>query len=214
MPDKQNALLLDIADSSEFPGDVVHVSSSAACVVDATTATELRYHISCLRERGLLIDSDGPSVVSARGWEYLELLHNPVHGNRSDFFVAMSFRDELAEAWRQGIEPGAREAGYVAKRVDSDPHNGKIDDRIIAGIRSSFGVIADATTQNVGAYFEAGFAMGLGRPLVWTVRVDDIKNLHFDTRQFVHIVWSDPADLKNKLATHLLAIFGKGPILQ
>jgi len=30
--------------------------------------------------------------------------------------------------------------------------------------------------------------MGLGRQVIWTCRDDDLKNVHFDTRQYNHIV--------------------------
>jgi hypothetical protein len=35
--------------------------------------------------------------------------------------------------------------------VDSDAHNDKIDDRIIAGIRSSYATVVDVTTQKMRA---------------------------------------------------------------
>jgi hypothetical protein len=47
--------------------------------------------------------------------------------------------------------------------------------------------------------------MGLGMPVIWTCREDDVDNLHFDTRQYNHIVWAEPADLKEKLALRIEA---------
>jgi hypothetical protein len=212
--DKQNALLADIAADSKAPGDEIERGSSDRVAIDAVNLNELIYHRQSLVERGLLkfVNSAGWVVITAQGWEHLEQLRFPIGGNRSDFFVAMSFDPSLVRIFKNGIEPGAADAGYNAKRVDSIDHNDKIDDRIIAGIRASFGLIADVTTRNAGAYFEAGFALGLGRPVVWTVRADDLDKLHFDTRQFRHIVWKDEADLRSQLAAHLLAIFGRGPV--
>ena len=31
--------------------------------------------------------------------------------------------------------------------------------------------------------------MGLGLPALWSVRQDDLPHVHFDTRQFYHVVW-------------------------
>ncbi len=210
---KQNALLIDLSRRSRFPGEAIELPATASYVVDSTSAVELRYHIESLRGRGLLSSTNSVPVISSSGWEHLDNLLSPAGGNRSEFFVAMSFKEELRSAWVNGIQPGAADAGYAAKRVDSDIHNERIDDRIMAGIRSSFAVIVDVTTQNAGAYFEAGFAMGLGRPVVWTVRSDDVQNLHFDTRQFMHIVWTDEADLRVRIRDHLLAVFGRGHAL-
>ena len=36
----------------------------------------------------------------------------------------------------------------------------------------------------------------LGRPVVWTCREDDKDKLHFDTRQFNHVIWTMPDDLR------------------
>ena len=42
--------------------------------------------------------------------------------------------------------------------------------------------------------------MGLGLPVVWSVREDELDDVHFDTRQFNHVVWKDPAELRRLLA--------------
>jgi len=208
---KQNALLLDIARRSGHPGARVTIESADASVVDATTDIELNYLFKSLIDRQLLreLASRTTAIITPAGWEHVDALRSPRAGSVSDIFVAMSFSTAMWSAWDQGIKPGIEQAGYRAKRVDSDAHNDKIDDRIIAGIRASYAVVVDVTTQNRGAYFEAGFAMGLGRPVVWTVRSDDLDNLHFDTRQFSHVVWDNEIDLKEKLCNHLLAVFGR-----
>jgi len=47
--------------------------------------------------------------------------------------------------------------------------------------------------------------MGLGRPVIWSCRDDDLKNVHFDTRQYNHIVWNEPADLRAQLTNRIKA---------
>jgi hypothetical protein len=42
--------------------------------------------------------------------------------------------------------------------------------------------------------------------VIWTCREDDIGNLHFDTRQYPHIVWHEPADLRSQLRDRLRAL--------
>lgn len=54
-----------------------------------------------------------------------------------------------------------------------------------------------------GVYYEAGFAAGLGIPVIHMVRAADVERLHFDTRQINHIVWTDPADLRQKLVSRI-----------
>ena len=90
-------------------------------------------------------------------------------------------------------------------RVDGIEHNEKIDDLIIAEIKRSGLVVADFTEHRPNVYFEAGFARGLGLPVIWTCHEDHISAAHFDTRQFNHIVWKDPDDLQERLRLRILA---------
>jgi hypothetical protein len=67
----------------------------------------------------------------------------------------------------------------------ADEHINKIGDEIISQIRRSKFLIADFTGHRGGVYFEAGLAMGLGLPVFWTCRRDDLDKLHFDIRSEV-----------------------------
>ena len=105
-------------------------------------------------------------------------------------------------------------AGYEPKRIDRHPHNQKIDDEIIAMIRRSKFVIADLTGQRGGVYFEAGFAMGLGREVIWTCCKDELDKheIHFDTRQYYFVTWEPDklSDFQERLHNRIEAIVGKG----
>jgi hypothetical protein len=104
------------------------------------------------------------------------------------------------------------------RRVDQSHHHlTKVDDEIIAEIRRSRFLAADFTCKpdgvRGGVYFEAGFAMGLNIPVIWTCKETSMKDLHFDTRQYPHIVWENSADLYKKLKDRIgaLALIGAGP---
>jgi nucleoside 2-deoxyribosyltransferase len=120
-------------------------------------------------------------------------------------FVAMWFAPEMDPVLKEGIEPAVRDAKYDPKRIDLVEHNNKICDVIVAEIRKSRFVVADFTGQRGGVYFEAGFAMGLGIPVIWTVRKDQVEQVHFDTRQYNHIVYETPEELKSKLYNRIVA---------
>lgn len=53
------------------------------------------------------------------------------------------------------------------------------------------------TGQRGGVYFEAGFALGLGIPVIYLVDQSDLNEIHFDTRQYNHIVYEN--DLYERL---------------
>ena len=125
-------------------------------------------------------------------------------------FVAMSIHPSLDDAYQNGIWLAVKDdCDMDPIRIDLLHHNEKICDKIIAEIRMSQFAIADVTLQRPGVYFEAGFAMGLGRPVIWTCRKDDLANVHFDTRQYNHIVWERPEDLREKVTDRIKATIFK-----
>ncbi len=136
--------------------------------------------------------------------------------NSSQAFVAMWFDNSMKSAWENGMEPGVRDAGYEPRRIDEKHHANKIDDEIIAEIRRSRFVVADFTHGKKGArggvYYEAGFALGLNIPVIFACRKDKLKKVHFDTRQYPHIVWEQPEELRQQLAKRISAVIGDGPI--
>jgi hypothetical protein len=120
-------------------------------------------------------------------------------------FVAMSFDNSLDDVWTDGLKLGIEDCGYTAIRVDRKEHNEDINDFMIAEIRKSKFMVADFTDHKHGVYFEAGMMMGLGRPVIFTCREDQLGKAHFDTRQYSHIIWNTPEELREKLKRRIQA---------
>lgn len=166
----------------------------------------------------------GEIMLTVDGWSLLEEL-SQVGSKPKQAFVAMWFGPEVSSAYEEGIAPAILDAGYLPMRIDQKEHSNRIDDEIIAEIRRSRFLIADFTCGVVknggdevaiprgGVYYEAGFAQGLGIPVIWMCREDHINHVHFDTRQFNHITWKDPADLREKLKNRIGAVLGDGPLI-
>jgi len=149
--------------------------------------------------------------ITAKGWQRLrELAKTGRDTNRA--FVAMSFAPEVQPVWVNGIKPALEALGYIPTRIDQTDADDKVDDRILAEIRRSGLLIADFTGHRGGVYFEAGFAMGLGIPVIWTCQQTDIEKAHFDTRQYQHLLWEKPEDLKEKLMNHIAARIPNHPL--
>ena len=131
-------------------------------------------------------------------------------------FIAMWFDDSMNEAWDHGIDPAVRDTGYEPVRIDRKEHLNRIDDEIVAEIRRARFVVADFTQGDTGArggvYYEAGFAHGLGIPVIFSCRKDRLAEVHFDTRQYNHIVWETPEELRDRLAKRIAALLGDRPI--
>jgi hypothetical protein len=126
-------------------------------------------------------------------------------------FVAMSFDASLSAAWTDGFDPGIRAAGFRPVRIDRKDYIGGITDEIMSEIRRSRFVVADYTGQRGGVYFEAGFALGLGLPVIPTCREDEVDKLHFDIRHLNTLPWPTPEELAINLARRVQAVIGEGP---
>jgi nucleoside 2-deoxyribosyltransferase len=117
----------------------------------------------------------------------------------------MWFDPLMNEPYELGIAAAVRDSGFTAVRIDRKEHNNQITDEIMAAIRGSEFMVADFTGHRAGVYYEAGFARGLGREVIYCCREDAFKERHFDTSVINHVVWTDPADLQRKLADRIRA---------
>lgn len=219
--DKQVLLMRLIERRSEYPGDKVElIPGYEYPMIWASGDREFLYLLGSLAERNLVRSVAGQVPldvgswsreleITPAGWSFLDQ-HAQVSVISNQVFVAMSFQKDLTSAWTDGIHNGVKAAGFDPYRIDADPHLERIDAKIIAEIKNSRFLVADVTGQRPGVYFEAGYAQGLGLPVIWSVRKDDLDKVHFDTRQFNHIVWETPADLAEQLHYFILANIGKG----
>lgn len=217
--EKQIILLQNIERKTAYPGNPVEIVPKYDIPLAwASTELEFLYYINSLIERGFLKKpfpitlSDNirfSVVITADGWDYLEKLERHIE-ERTQAFVAMSFSDDLKSIWEGPIYNAIKKAGYKPYRVDAEPHSDRIDVKIISEIKNSRFVVADITEQKRGVYFEAGYALGSGLPVLWCVRKDELEKVHFDTRQYNHIVWETADDLETHLYDFICAIIGKG----
>jgi hypothetical protein len=229
--EKQIKLLKNIERMTAYPGKTVQIDPEFDLPLAwASAQEEFMHYINSLIERGLL-ENLGKSglpfhqnevgepiyerplafsvAITANGWDYLEK-HDRHIEERTQAFVAMSFSKDMKSIWEGPISRAIKKAGYKPHRVDAEPHIDRIDVKIISEIKNSRFIVADVTEQKRGVYFEAGYALGLGLPVLWCVREDDLDNVHFDTRQYNHIVWETADDLETQLYDFICAIIGKG----
>ena len=130
------------------------------------------------------------------GLQYLEELENP-NKNSKKIFVAFNFNEPLTSIFNTNLKEAIESEGfeYVVVNQDNVEHNKSINDEIIVKLKTSRVVIADFTNHRNSVYFEAGFAMGMNIPIIWTCQKGHEDDMSFDTRQFPHIVWEDKDDL-------------------
>jgi hypothetical protein len=198
--------------------DAIHL----AVLTESVSKKELLSLLHLLLEMNYLKDRRKPHsnlfqfTPTAVGWLKIEELVRRLP-DTSQAFVAMWFSPSTDAAYEHGIKRAIEDLGYRPRRIDKKEHNNKIDDEIIAEIRRSKFLVADFTCEKEkvrgGVYFEAGFAMALPIPVIWTCSKDSFGDVHFDTRQYNHIVWDSPEDLREKLKVRIGAVIGEGPLI-
>ena len=140
-------------------------------------------------------------TISPKGYARIdELQKNTAHGR--NVLVAMKFGDET-KPLREAIRKGISDAGYIAIFIDEVQHNELITPELLKYIRDSKFVVADLTHQNNGAYFEEGYAMGLGKPVIQLCKQD--TKLHFDIAQKNTIMWATEDDIPEMLTNRIKA---------
>jgi nucleoside 2-deoxyribosyltransferase len=84
--------------------------------------------------------------------------------------MAMQFDSEMDRVVKDCFKPAVARTGFELRVLTDGQPAGSIDDQLRVALRTSRFVIADLTHDNNGAYWEAGFAEGLGRPVIYTCR--------------------------------------------
>jgi hypothetical protein len=192
----QSAILSAPAISAWIGATITRPSSNAGLgwLLDQRNTTEL------VEKRDAL--NDPMSLrLSMAGWRRYEVLKQGRIVSRK-VLMAMKFGDaELDHVVRSCFSPAVKRAGFELRTVIDDQPAGLIDDQLRVALRTSRFVIADLTHRNNGAYWEAGFAEGLGRPVIYTCREAEWKQgqSHFDTNHLVTVIW-DPTNLERTAA--------------
>ena len=110
--------------------------------------------------------------------------------------MAMKFGRPRSEAmFHDHFIPAVSATGFDLQRLDTRPKAGLIDARMEVEIRLARFLIADLTHGNRGAYWEAGFAHGLGKPVFYTCEEGYFRrnSTHFDTNHHYTVMWSAEA---------------------
>lgn len=190
-----------LAENVDGPGETVWVEpgthrSIIGAKSDEGFALVLRY----LFDKGLVegnlseaMSAPGKAhaTLSFEGWDYYEELRRGGTTYRKGF-IAMKFGDTLLDKLLgEVLKPYAKQAGFELLRLDDTPKAGLIDDRLRVEIQSSDFLVAELTHDNAGAYWEAGYAEGLGKPVIYICEKEkfEFSKTHFDTNHHLTIIW-------------------------
>lgn len=230
-------ILLGIAKKSEFLGDIVELTHdeflSAMFIsrYDRQGQTMEKKKIDnqfkkisdyLIENNYLDIGGNGEKIyvqLLPDGWKRVDDLQSDDKNNKN-VFVSMAF-NETTNNTREAIRNGIINAGYSPKFIDEIIHNKQIVPEMFRLIRESRFLILDITEPNYGAYYEAGYALGLGKEVIICCKEEMFTKQyeteeeqkyqkylkpHFDIAQKQILVWIDYEDLIHKLTEWIKAI--------
>ena len=131
--------------------------------------------------------------LTLEGWERYDAQE------RGDFagnygFLAMQFDDPVLDPLiRETVKPALQDTlNYGLVDMRDVAQAGVIDNLKRAQVRDCAFVLADLTRDNSGAYWEAGYAEGLGKPVIYLCEESKFEEqkTHFDTNHCTTVLWS------------------------
>ena len=153
--------------------------------------------------------------LTLRGWEQYEAEQRGlVSGNYG--FIALKFGDLVLDPFVSDvIKPAITALGYELVDMRDAAEAGIIDNVMRARIRDAAFVLVDLTHANEGAYWEAGYAEGLRKPVLYLCnrQIFQDSGTHFDTNHCTTVLWDsdEPHAFTEELQATLrrsLGLFG------
>lgn len=141
--------------------------------IDAQSEEAFDFVVEGLATSDLIQVRGGPSINDAgpqatltfKGWSVYEQLRRAPSGRKA--FIAMQYGDSTLDTIvNDHFRPAVAETGFILRRLDDEQPAGLIDDRLRLEIQSSHFLIVDLSHDNRGAYWEGGYAEGLGKPVI------------------------------------------------
>lgn len=111
-------------------------------------------------------------------------------------FIALKFNDSVLDPFvKDVVKPAVSTLGFDLVDMRDAAEAGIIDNVMRARIRDASFVLVDLTHANEGAYWEAGYAEGLGKPVLYLCnrQIFEEQGTHFDTNHCTTVLW-DPAE--------------------
>ena len=166
-----------------------------AAEIGASSLNGVRWVVSELVKEGYVSRTATVGELTVgltfKGWNRYEQLQR-AHSEGQIAFMAMPFNDtQLDDIFANCFKPAVLQAGFELRRIDDKPPAGLVDNRMRVEIRKSRFLVAELTNENRGVYWEAGFAEGLGKPVIFTCRKSyfDANPSHFDVSHQHTILW-------------------------
>jgi nucleoside 2-deoxyribosyltransferase len=224
--EKIDLILLKMSENSKYDGAPVFVDEDILFITNRSNTAEVgfkrKYYIDFLESHGFVEQLRGTQAYILKPKASMHIYELQKNSSASkDVFVSMAFNDGTKDT-REAIRLGVEKAGFSSKFIDEIIHNHQIMPEMFRLIRECRFLILEISDPNYGAYYEAGYALGLGKEVIICCKeeifnkeytTDEEKKYakylkpHFDIAQKQILVWDDYEDLKKKLSEWIKALF-------
>jgi nucleoside 2-deoxyribosyltransferase len=199
-----NLLLMLAEEAYERPGreqQILYSDEKLLGIIGAVEASDAQWTTAFSKSQGLLVGevanvSASKLRLTPQGWLRVDELKRAHISSRYAFFARQFKNDDLDQLFNTSLRQAVSDTGYDLRTVTQKA--GHIDAIIEDEIRRCRFLIADLSDDNAGAYWEAGFAEGLGKDVIYICRAKSQQGeplkTHFDTdhRQTVRWDLTDP----------------------
>jgi hypothetical protein len=200
------------------PGEAIKLTwKEHGAIIGSKSSEGFAFIINGLVSEGLIPqgvtinpDAEASVTLSFKGWHKFEELQRGSTTGRKAFMAMPYGKPEIDNIVDNYFRIAVQKTGFDLKRLDDVPKAGLIDDRLRVEIKTSRFLIADLTFDNNGAYWEAGYAEGLGKPVIYTCTKEHFdKGTHFDTNHHLTVIWDkdEPEKAANLLKATIRATF-------
>ncbi|WP_342566242.1 hypothetical protein NST84_14495 [Paenibacillus sp. FSL R7-0345] len=189
--DKGNRLLQFLYRHSEAPGDpvTIHPLSASYNLTYSPNLQELVYIIDKLGNEQLLIREGMNFQLTQQGWN--EAAASAGGKKLKPCSVLLPAELEHNAVWQDNLLSVIGQYGYLPA-ILSHP---AAQEYPLEELAESRLIIADLTGRSAGVYFAAGYAMGLGIPVIWTVHSSGAAELDVQLQDIRPLVWDTAEEL-------------------
>lgn len=215
-----DSLLLNLGDNAIKPSEKIEAEiAPLTSMIGAVDEKDVRYHLYHLWKNDLLSSEGSLSdtikyerikvQLTHKGWDKYYELQKQNKDSRITFMAMGYGNKQLDDLFNNTLKKAVDETGFKLNRLDENPKAGIIDNIMRVEIRKSKFLIADLSVDNKGAYWEAGFAEGLGKEVIYICEKSVFDKRHFDTNhcQTVHFEWEDIPSFVKRLKAAIRATF-------
>jgi hypothetical protein len=201
--EQADRIILALGDTDHDPAKGVVVNKGLSALIGSRSVESLCTVMTDLKVAGLLdgdVDRRLPTHwarLTLKGWAEYQELKRGSSTSRKVFMASKWGDSDLDNAIATCFRPAVARTGFELVQLSDPPRAGLIDDRMRVEIRMARFMLADLTHGNAGAYWEAGYAEGLGKPVIYLCEESrfNSQSTHFDTNHHLTVKWN-PANLQ------------------